>query len=126
MAGYRVAIPLQFIRKVYIGSVNMAADFEIDYIHISEILIHDKAVIFYPYILFVDVFDFRQGFFPCPIALLIYLVGILNGFLQGFLGGRNKFIEGNISAVLGRGIDVYNLALVFGIPQASANLCEQG
>ena len=31
MAGYRVAIPLQFIRKVYIGSVNMAADFEIDY-----------------------------------------------------------------------------------------------
>ena len=30
MAGYRVAIPLQFIRKVYIGSVNMAADFEID------------------------------------------------------------------------------------------------
>ena len=49
----------------------------------------------------------------------------MHGFLQGFLGGRNKFVEGNISAVLGRGIDVYNLALVLGIPQASANLREQ-
>ena len=49
----------------------------------------------------------------------------MHGFLQGFFGGRNKFIEGNISAVLGRGIDMDNLALVFGIPQASANLCKQ-
>ena len=89
MAGYRVAIPLQFIRKVYIGSVNMTADFEIHNVHIGKVLIHDKAVIFYPYILFVDVLDFRQGLFPCRIAQWIYLVGILNGFLQGFLGGRN-------------------------------------
>ena len=59
MAGYRVTVSLQFIRKVYIGSVNMTADFEIHNVHIGKVLIHDKAVIFYPYILFVDIFDFR-------------------------------------------------------------------
>ena len=40
MAGYRVAVSLQFIRKVYISSVNMTADFEIDYIHVGKVPIH--------------------------------------------------------------------------------------
>lgn len=62
MAGYRVTVSLQFIRKVYIGSVNMTADFEIHNVHIGKVLIHDKAVIFYPYILFVDIFDFDKVF----------------------------------------------------------------
>ena len=31
VAGYRVAVSLQFICKAYIGSVNMPAYFEIDY-----------------------------------------------------------------------------------------------
>ena len=40
VAGYRVAVSLQFIRKVYISSVNMTADFEIDYIHVGKVPIH--------------------------------------------------------------------------------------
>ena len=59
MAGYRVAVSLQFIRKVYIGSVNMSAYLEIHDVHIGEVLIHHQTAIFYPYILFIDVFDFR-------------------------------------------------------------------
>ena len=59
MAGYRVAVSLQFIRKVYISSVNMAADFEIDYIHVGKVPIHHQPIVLYAYILFVDVFDFR-------------------------------------------------------------------
>ena len=57
---YLVAVSLQFVGKVYIGCVNMSADFEIHDVHVGEVLFHDKAVIDYPHILFVDVGDFLQ------------------------------------------------------------------
>ena len=40
----------------------MSADFEIHDVHIGEVLIHDKAVIDYPYILFVDICEFSIRF----------------------------------------------------------------
>lgn len=64
----------------------------------------------------VDVFDFRQRFDSGRFTQLVYLVCILHGFLQGLFRSCHEFIQCHFTAVLGRGIDMNNLALVFGIP----------
>ena len=109
-----------------LSPVNMSAYLEIHDVHIGEVLIHHQTAIFYPYILLVDIGDFRQRFDTALFGQGVDVCGVLLGFGKNALCRCDKFIEGNISAVLGRGIDMDNLALVLGIPQASANLCEQG
>lgn len=103
----------------------MAAYLEIHDVHIGEVLIHHQTAIFYPYILLVDIGDFRQRFDAALFGQGVDVCGILHGFLQGLLGGRDKFVERYLAAVFRRGIDMDNLTLILGIPQASANLCEQ-
>ena len=122
---YRVAVSLQFARKVYISPVNMAAYLEIHDVHIGEVLIHHQTAIFYPYILLVDIGDFRQRFDTALFGQGVDVCGVLLGFGKDALCRCYKLVERHLSTVFRRGIDMNNLALVLGIPQASANLCEQ-
>jgi len=103
----------------------MSADFEIHDVHIGEVLFHDKAVIDYPHILFVDVGNLRQGFNPCSFTQRVYLGGIAFGVCKRPLGSRNKLVERYGLAVFGRRIDVHDLRLVTGISDASAYLREE-
>ena len=103
----------------------MAADFEIHDVHIGEVLIHHQTAIFYPYILLVDIGDFRQRFDAALFGQGVDVCGVLLGFGKDALCRCDKLVERYLAAVFGRGIDMDNLALVLGIPQASANLCEQ-
>ena len=103
----------------------MSAYLEIHDVHIGEVLIHHQTPIFYPYILLVDIGDFRQRFDAALFGQGVDVCGVLHGFGKDALCRCDKLVERYLAAVLGRGIDVYNLALVLGIPQASANLCEQ-
>lgn len=57
-----VSVSFQFAGKVYIGSVNMAANLEVYDVHIGQIFIHDQLVVLNPYILLVDIFDFDKVF----------------------------------------------------------------
>ena len=103
----------------------MAADFEIDYIHVGKVPIHHQPIVLDAYILLIDIFDFRQRFNSCRFTQFVYLVSIAYRLCKHFLCRCHEFIQCHLSAVLGRGKNMDNLALVLGIPQASANLCEQ-
>ena len=98
---------------------------EIHDVHIGEVLFHDKAVIDYPHILFVDVGNLRQGFNPCSFTQRVYLGGIAFGVCKRPLGSRNKLVERYGLAVFGRRIDVHDLRLVTRISDASAYLRKE-
>ena len=103
----------------------MSADFEIHDVHVGEVLFHDKAIVGYPHILFVDVGNLRQGFDPCGFTQRVYLGGIAFGVCKRPLGSRNKLIERYGLAVFGRGINMHDLRLVTGISDASAYLRKE-
>lgn len=126
VADYLIAVSLLFIDKVYISSVNMAAYFEIHYVHVGEIFIHHQPIVLYAHIQFVDIWNLRQRFDSAFFWHGIYVRRILHSFLQRFIRSRHKFVQCYISAVLGGGVDMDNLTLVFGISQSTAYLCEQG
>ena len=63
-----VPVSFKLICKIHIGSINMPTYLEIDYIHVGEVLIYHQSIALDTYILFVDIFDFRQRFFSDRIA----------------------------------------------------------